>query len=271
MILEEIIAHKKQEVEETKSLYPAKLLEKSIHFDAPVVSLKNYILRKDKNGIIAEFKRHSPSAGMINQYADIEKVSLGYMQAGASAISILTETQFFKGKNEDLTQARRFNFCPILRKDFILDEYQIIEAKSIGADAILLIASAISIQKFKKLVALAQSLKLEILLEIHSEIEMDYCSYYSEIVGINNRNLTDFTVDTENSIRLAHLLPSSSIKIAESGIKNPTDVMHLKNNGFDGFLIGERFMRSASPELECKNFIKELESLKNKTIYEPAI
>lgn len=271
MILEQIIAFKKQEVEDKKSLYPAKILEKSIHFNAPIVSLKNYLLRKDKNGIIAEFKRHSPSAGMINQYADIEKVSLGYMQAGASAISVLTDNHFFKGKNEDLTIARNFNFCPILRKDFIIDEYQIVEAKSIGADGILLIASALSINEYKKLASFARSLNLEILLEIHSENEMEYCSFYTEMVGINNRNLNNFKVDTENSVRLAHLLPSSSIKIAESGIKTPEDVIQLKNNGFTGFLIGEKFMRSASPELECKYFIKELEVLKNKNSYEPAL
>src|SRR6185369_14773416 len=146
-ILDQIITHKRKEVEERKSLYPVKLLEKTIYFNSPAISLKKYLLRENKAGIIAEFKRKSPSKGMINQYAPVERTSIGYMQAGASALSILTDTEFFGGKNEDLALARKFNYCPILRKDFVIDEYQIIEAKSIGADAILLLANVLDAKK----------------------------------------------------------------------------------------------------------------------------
>ena len=143
-ILEQIIEHKRKEVVQRKELYPIKLLEKSIYFSSPTVSLKQYLVREDKIGIIAEIKRRSPSLGMINAYVDVERTSIGYMQAGASAISVLTDQTFFAGKNEDLTIARKFNYCPILRKDFTVDEYQIIEAKSIGADAILLLANVLT-------------------------------------------------------------------------------------------------------------------------------
>src|SRR5580700_3378362 len=143
-ILDEIIANKKKEVEERKSLYPVKLLEKSIFFTSPVVSLKKYLLRDDKEGIIAEIKRRSPSKGVLNQHISIEKISIGYMQGGASALSVLTDTKFFGGTNEDLIIARKFNYCPILRKDFTIDEYQIIEARYIGADAILLLANVLT-------------------------------------------------------------------------------------------------------------------------------
>src|SRR3954468_733795 len=139
-ILDQIISHKRKEVDERKSLYPLKLLEKSIYYNSPVVSLKKYLLREDKVGIIAEIKRKSPSRGMINQHVSIERTSIGYMQAGASALSVLTDKEYFGGTNEDLNTARKFNYCPILRKDFFIDEYQIYEAKSIGADVVLLIA-----------------------------------------------------------------------------------------------------------------------------------
>ena len=155
-ILDKIIAHKKLEVAEKSSLVPVKLLEQSAYFDSNVVSMKKYIKHEDKTGIIAEFKRKSPSKGAINTNALVETVSIGYMQAGASALSILTDKEFFGGKNEDLTTARKFNFCPILRKDFIIDEYQIIEAKSIGADCILLIAAALEPAKLKSLAAFAK-------------------------------------------------------------------------------------------------------------------
>src|SRR5688572_23780862 len=142
-ILDEIVKHKEKEVSEAKALYPVKLLEQSIFFSSPAVSLKKYIQREDKTGIIAEFKRKSPSKGIINAHASVERTAIGYMQAGASALSVLTDKQFFGGSNEDLTTARKYNFCPIIRKDFTIDEYQIIEAKSIGADAILLIAAVL--------------------------------------------------------------------------------------------------------------------------------
>jgi indole-3-glycerol phosphate synthase len=257
-ILEKIITEKKIEVQEKKQIYPTALLEKSIFFENKCVSLKDYILREDKYGIIAEFKRMSPSKGMINEFADIEKVSIGYMQAGASAISVLTDEKFFGGSSAHLTTARKFNLCPILRKDFIIDEYQIIEAKSIGADAILLIAAVLSPKEVQALSKFAKSLGLEILLELHDKIEMDRITQYTEIVGINNRNLKNFAVDINQSIILAQSIPENCVKVAESGISNVETFIKLKENGFQGFLMGEKFMASSHPELACKDFIAEL-------------
>ena len=257
-ILDTIIAEKRKEVRERKQLYPVKLLERSLFYDGRSVSLKDYIMRDDLSGIIAEFKRRSPSKGLINEYADIEKVSVGYMQAGASALSVLTDEKFFGGLSADLTIARKFNFCPVLRKDFIIDEYQIIEAKSIGADAILLIASVLTKEEVRSFAATARSLGLEVLLEIHTRPELDLLGQNIDVAGINNRNLADFSVDLDNSIRLANLIPDSFIKIAESGISTPADIIRLKEEGFNGFLIGELFMRSSRPEQACREFISEV-------------
>lgn len=260
-ILNKIIEEKHREVSEKKQLYPSRLLEKSIFFGNKCISLKEYILRDDKFGIIAEFKRMSPSKGIINEYADIEKVTIGYMQAGASALSVLTDEKFFGGSSKDLSTARKFNFCPILRKDFIIDEYQLIEAKSIGADAILLIAKVLSAKEVQFLSKAAKALGLEILLEIHDESEMDRINQHIDLVGINNRNLNDFTVDINQSIRLANSIPKNFIKVAESGISEVEALIHLKNNGFNAFLIGERFMKSPQPEQACKEFISKLRKM----------
>jgi len=257
-ILDAIIAEKHKEVEERKQLYPTQLLEKSLFFENQCISLKEYILRDDKYGIIAEFKRKSPSKGMINEYADIETVSIGYMQAGASALSVLTDEKFFGGSAKDLSTARKFNFCPILRKDFIIDEYQIIEAKSIGADAILLIAAVLSTKETDRLSQFAKSLGLEILLELHDETEMDRINQFTELVGVNNRNLKNFSVDINQSIKLAHSIPNNFVKIAESGISNIETLIELKSNGFQGFLMGEKFMATSRPEIACKDFIADL-------------
>ena len=159
-ILNKIIDYKKTEIEQRKALYPVKLLEQSIYFNTPTVSFTKFIKRKDKQGIIAEFKRKSPSKGIINNYADVEEVSIGYMQAGASALSILTDNHFFGGKNQDLSEARKFNYAPILNKNFIVDEYQIIEAKSIGADVILLIAECLDKKQIAAFTKLAKELDL---------------------------------------------------------------------------------------------------------------
>lgn len=264
-ILDEIIAFKRKEVAERSETHPIKLLEQSLYFQSECVSLKHYITRDDKSGIIAEFKRKSPSKGMINEFADIEKTSIGYMQAGASALSVLTDTHFFGGKNEDLTTARKFNFCPILRKDFTVSEYQIIEAKSIGADAILLIAAVLTKEEIKQFTATAHQLGLEVLLEVHIQEELDKYIPEISLAGINNRNLKTFDVDFENSIRLAQQLPTGTVKIAESGISDYKNIIELKQRGFDGFLIGENFMKAASPELECKKFIEQLNQETNVT------
>ena len=257
-ILDKIIQNKFKETEERKSLYPVKLLERSIYFETKPVSLKHYILRPDKNGIIAEFKRKSPSKGMINEYASIEKISIGYMQAGASALSILTDKEFFGGKSEDLTIARKLNYCPILRKDFIIDEYQIIESKSIGADAILLIAAILDKQKVKLFTETAKSLGLEVIIEIHSEDELDAINEKADIIGVNNRDLKSFEVNTNISKKLAEKISSDFLKIAESGISNPQTIYELRSFGYKGFLIGEAFVKTSSPENACAGFIKEL-------------
>ena len=260
-ILDKIIQHKIKETEERKSLYPVKLLERSIYFETKPVSLKHYILRKDKEGIIAEFKHKSPSKGMINEYASVEKVSIGYMQSGASALSILTETEFFGGKSTDLTQARQLNFCPILRKDFIVDEYQVIESKSIGADAILLIAAVLDKAKISSLTKTAKSLGLEIVFEVHSADELEKVDESIDIIGVNNRDLKTFVVNIDTSKKLSEKIPAGFIRISESGISEATNIIELKKFGFNGFLIGETFMRSSDPEHACAAIIREIKCL----------
>lgn len=257
-ILDKIIEHKRKEIKERKSLYPVKLLEKSIYFASPAVSLRKYLLREDKVGIIAEFKRKSPSKGITNQYAPVERTSIGYMQAGASALSVLTDTEFFGGKNEDLTTARKFNYCPILRKDFVIDEYQIIEAKSIGADAILLLANVLSADEIKSFSKMARSVGLEVLLEVRDKKELKSVCSTVDAVGVNNRNLKDFSVNVKQSFELADLIPKDFIKISESGIDSAKTVHELKTVGFKGFLMGEAFMKHSRPEIACANFIKRL-------------
>jgi len=258
-ILEKIVEQKKKEVAERKSLYPVKLLEQSIHFASPAVSLKKYVQRKDLSGIIAEIKRKSPSKGAINPYVSIERTSIGYMQAGASALSILTDKEFFGGSNEDLMVARKFNYCPILRKDFTIDEYQIIEAKSIGADAILLIAAILEPQQAKELASFAHSLGLEVLLEVHSAEEL-YPPLFSEVdlIGVNNRDLKSFEVSLDVSRKLAGMIPKGVVKISESGISSTEAIDELRAIGFDGFLMGENFMKHSRPEVAAKEFIGKL-------------
>ena len=268
-ILEKISTHKRTEVANRKALYPTKLLEQSIYFDTPAVSMKKYLLRDDKTGIIAEFKRHSPSKGDINPYAKVEEVTIGYVQAGASALSVLTDEHFFKGKSADLTEARKFNFCPILRKDFTIDEYQIIEAKSIGADAILLIAECLEAEQVAQLAKTAGGLGLEVLLEVHSADQLHKITPDINVVGVNNRNLKNFEVSIQTSIEVANAIPSDVIKISESGISDPQSIVELKEHGFNGFLIGETFMKTAQPHLTCAEFIRKIERLEE--LYQGAI
>jgi indole-3-glycerol phosphate synthase len=260
-ILDKIAAFKKKEVEENKSLYPVKLLERSVYFETKPVSLRTYLLDKDKSGIIAEFKRKSPAKGNINLYAPVGATTLAYMQAGASALSVLTDKEFFGGKNTDLTEARNYNYCPVLRKDFIIDEYQVIEAKSIGADTILLIGALLSKEQVSKLAGLATSLGMEVLFEMHDENEIDKLCPEITLGGINNRNLQTFEVDIENALRLAEKLPLAITKIAESGINKLGQVALFKQHGFKGFLIGEQFMKESLPGLACKKFIRQLNAL----------
>jgi len=258
-ILDQIIEHKRKEVSERKELYPVKFLEQSIYFETQPVSLKKYIQREDKSGIIAEIKRKSPSKGVINPYVSIERTSIGYMQAGASALSVLTDKQFFGGSNEDLTLARKYNFCPILRKDFTIDEYQIVEAKSIGADAILLIAAALNAATLKSLSSFAHTLGLEVLLEVHNEEELrESLDAGADLIGVNNRNLKTFELSIEVSKQLASIIPSSMLKVSESGIESVQAILELKKFGYQGFLIGQNFMQHSRPEVACKEFIDNL-------------
>ena len=260
-ILEQITAYKRQEVAERKALFPVKLLEQSIYFETQPVSFRKYLLREDLNGIIAEFKRKFPSLGMINPHASVERTTIGYMQAGASALSVLTDTHFFGGKNEDLKVARKFNFCPILRKDFIIDEYQIIEAKSIGADVILLIAGILSAQEVNTLATFAKSLGLEILLEVHDQEELERTlTDRVDAIGVNNRNLKNFSVSIDTSKELAALIPDSFVKVSESGISKAETIKELRTYGYRGFLIGETFMKTSRPEKTLASLIEGLKT-----------
>lgn len=257
-ILEKIIAHKKKEVQNLKDSVSIKKLEQSLFFDNKVFSLSEHLKRPNKLGIIAEIKRSSPSTGSLNESVNVEQLSTSYIESGASALSILTDNHFFGGKNQDLQIARKFNSCPILRKDFIIDEFQIIEAKSIGADCILLIAACLEKNQCKYLAQFAKSFGLEVLLEIHSKDEIDsHYNQYLDLIGVNNRNLQTFTTNIANSIQLFENLPKGLTKISESGIKEATDIMQLKQIGFDGFLIGGHFMKTSDPANTCKNLIKK--------------
>lgn len=261
-ILAEIAAHKRKEVTDRKNTYPVKLLEQSIYFETKPVSFRKYLLREDLSGIIAEFKRKSPSLGIINANASVEDTTMGYVQAGASVLSVLTDSNYFGGNSEDLTIARKHNSCPILRKDFIIDEYQIIEAKSIGADVILLIAGILEAEEVKQLASFAKSLGLEILLEVHDREELERTiTDQVDAIGVNNRNLKDFSVNIQTSKDLAPLIPDSFIKVSESGINKPETIQELKQYGYRGFLMGEAFMKTSRPDQACAAFIQELKQL----------
>lgn len=261
-ILKTIIDYKKTEIQESRELNPIKRLEKSLFFNSETVSLKEYLKRDDKVGIIAEIKRSSPSTGIINENIDVEKLSVAYMQSGASALSVLTDTKFFGGKNQDLEIARKFNYSPILRKDFIIDEYQIVESKSIGADCILLIAACLTSQQCKELASFARNLGLEVLLEVRTKEEIDsHTNQYIDLIGVNNRNLNDFTTSISQSKLLFEYLPKELVKISESGITEPNQIKTLKECGYDGFLIGGHFMKHEEPGRVCKDLIDNYKSL----------
>ncbi|WP_310397957.1 indole-3-glycerol phosphate synthase TrpC [Hymenobacter sp.] len=262
-ILQTIVAHKRKEVASRRELVPTKLLETSLYFRSQPLSLRKYLLRAGGSGLIAEFKRKSPSKGWINQYAPVERTTLGYMQAGAAGLSILTDTEFFGGKNEDLTTARKFNFCPILRKDFVVDEYQILEAKSIGADAVLLIAAVLTPEEVKALGRLARSLGLEVLLEVHDADELSRSALADavDLIGVNNRNLHDFSLSLDTSLDLAAAISNEFVKVSESGISNARAIGQLREAGYSGFLLGEAFMRHARPERACAALVQEIAAL----------
>jgi indole-3-glycerol phosphate synthase len=261
--LDKIVARKHEEVAHNLTAHPISELEHSSFFNRTPLSLREFLLRKDKSGIITEFKRRSPSRGDINVLANVVEVTKGYAAAGASGLSILTDEHFFGGKNADLTAARMENDIPILRKDFIIHDYQVLEAKSIGADVILLIAECLEKNEVKHLAKMAKSLGLEVLLEVHSADQLEKLNEYVDILGINNRNLKDFTVSIQTSLDLFPLIPNEFLKISESGINDPQVVVQLKEAGFQGFLMGEHFMNTASPHLAVEAFIQKIEQLED--------
>ncbi|MFT4093736.1 MAG: indole-3-glycerol phosphate synthase TrpC [Niabella sp.] len=260
-ILDTIVEHKKGEVAERKAATSLKDLEARPGFTIPARSLADALMKESSSGIIAEFKRKSPSKGFIKQNADVNEITAAYTRYGAACLSVLTDSHFFGGSDEDLLQARK-NDIPVLRKDFIVDEYQILEAKSIGADVILLIAACLTPAEVKHLAAFAASLGLQTILELHAEEELEHICDATNIVGINNRDLKTFNVDIDRSLRMAEKLPADKIKIAESGIDKVADIILFKRNGFKGFLIGEYFMKQADTPAAFANFIQELKAAK---------
>jgi len=260
-ILDKIIAQKRIEVEERKAKASVTELKQQPLYARATLSLKEFLLDDTKTGIIAEFKRQSPSKGVINGKADVLEVTSAYTNNGASCLSVLTDEQFFGGSTADLIKAR-VNNIPILRKDFIVDEYQIEEAKAMGADVILLIAACLTTDEVKRLAAYAKQLGLEVLLELHDEEELQHICEETEIVGINNRNLKTFEVDIERSLRMAKQIPDTKIKVAESGISSVENIQLFKANGFRGFLIGENFMKEENPGKAFAAFVQQLNEKK---------
>lgn len=258
-ILDDIIQYKRQEVYEKKHVTPVEAFQKSDLFQRPTFSLIESIERKKGKAVIAEFKRKSPSKGIINDRAEVVQTTIGYMQAGVAGISILTDEKFFGGSPEDLMTARSQIRIPILRKDFIVDGYQIYEAKAMGADVILLIAACLNATELLELSQLASSLGLETLFEIHDIAEIDKLPRGVRLVGVNNRNLKSFEVDLNHSRQVCNRLPKNCLKIAESGIHSVADAQILATAGFDAFLIGEYFMKQVSPETACRNFLEALD------------
>lgn len=225
-------------------------------FSRKTFSLKESI--KNKSGIIAEFKRKSPSKGIINDIENPLSVVCSYEKYGASGISILTDTEFFGGSKEDILNVREHINIPILRKDFMIDAYQFYEAKAMGADVILLIAACLSPEQVSEFTELAHSLNLEVLLEIHTEEELKHFNSDIDLVGINNRNLKDFKVDLQHSVNLKNLLPTGTLSVAESGIYNTEDFLFLKEKGFDAFLMGEYFMKGENPGQKFSEFVSNI-------------
>lgn len=256
-ILSEIIAKKRCEVDLLKKIFPVDEWKEEISH-APTVRSMKQALVSSKSGVIAEFKRHSPSKGWINRGALETEIVPSYAQAGAAALSILTDKKFFGGCLKDIRSVRPLVELPILRKDFIIDKYQLYQAKYVGADAVLLIAAALKPDKCKKLVAKAHSLGLEVLLEIHSSEELTYINEEIDMIGINNRNLGTFFTDVENSFRLVGQLPQDAVLVSESGISDPEVVKRLRMVGFRGFLIGETFMKTENPGTSLRNFVQAI-------------
>ena len=257
-ILDKIIADKRTEVSIKKGLIPIMQLEKSVLFERETFSLAR-ALQNSKTGIIAEHKRRSPSKAVINQSLNIEDVAQGYEEAGVCGMSVLTNGKYFGGSLDDLLIARASCTLPLLRKEFIIDEYQILEAKAHGADAILLIAAVLTKQEIKQFSECAKKLELDVLLEVHNQIEIQKSIMPSlDMLGVNNRNLKTFEVSLETSIELSELIPDDFVKVSESGISSVAAITALKPYGYKGFLIGENFMKTENAGKSAAQFIKDL-------------
>lgn len=258
-ILDKIIQDKYKEVTEKKSLIPMAAYEQMPLFADDRRSLQNSLLQEGSTGIIAEFKRRSPSKGIINANADVASVTAAYNQH-AAGISVLTDEPYFGGMNKDLIAARKNTSIPLLRKDFIVDEYQLYEARAIGADVVLLIAACLTTQQVKQLAQKAKQLQLEVLLEVHNDEELNHICNDITMVGVNNRNLKTFLVDINTSLNLINQLPKEKPAIAESGISNVETIKALRSAGFRGFLMGENFMKHADPSIAFTQFISALKT-----------
>ena len=259
-ILDKIVADKRVEVDLRKSLIPMKQLEASVLFERDTFSLAK-ALKQSASGIIAEHKRRSPSKAVINQNLNVQDVARGYEKAGVCGMSVLTDGKYFGGALDDLILARASCQLPLLRKEFIIDPYQIIEAKAYGADVILLIAAILSRAEIKALSELAKSLNLDVLLEVHNEEELHKSVMPSlDMLGVNNRNLKTFEVSLETSKSLSTQIPDDFVKVSESGISAVDAIKELQPYGYKGFLIGENFMKTDNPGLSAQVFINELET-----------
>jgi len=258
-ILDTIVASKKIEVAERKQRVPVAELEKGKFFTNETLSLRSFLSDPNKTGIIAEFKRKSPSKGIINDQVTVEEVTTAYAKHGASGISVLTDQEFFGGSLNDLLAAT-INEVPLLRKDFMIDEYQLIEAKAFGAEVILLIAACLTTTEVKTMAATAKRLGMEVLLEIHNEEELGHICDEVDLVGVNNRNLKTFEVNIDTSLDLINKIPKNKHAVAESGISDVDTIVTLRNAGFKGFLIGENFMKQASPSIAFADFVNQLKA-----------
>ena len=257
-ILDKIVNDKRAEVKLRKGLIPTSQLERSVLFDRETISLA-HALRTSKSGIIAEHKRRSPSKSVINQNLNVQDVARGYENAGACGMSVLTDGKYFGGSLDDLLLARASVKMPLLRKEFIIDEYQILEAKAHGADVILLIAAILTTMEIKAFSELTKSLKMDVLLEVHNTEELQKSIMPSlDMLGVNNRNLKTFEVSLETSKKLSEMIPDDFVKVSESGIGSAEAIQALRPFGYQGFLIGENFMKTDDPGKNAKAFIDTL-------------
>jgi indole-3-glycerol phosphate synthase len=258
-ILDKIIESKKVEVALRKQTTSIDTLQKAPAFSRKCLSMKQSLLNSE-SGIISEFKRKSPSLGWIHEEADVIDVTSGYSAAGASGISILTDLEYFGGTPMDLMAARQFVSCPVLRKDFLIDEYQLYEAKAMGADVILLIAAALTVEQTVELARKANELGLEVLLEVHNAEEIGHANDFVDMLGVNNRNLKTFEQSIQTSFDLAALIPDKFLKVSESGISEVETVKELRKVGYKGFLMGENFMKEENPAEALVRFIEQLKA-----------